>query len=170
MENLGNGFTLEDRGSSIRIYRKIIGTKEDIIFFDYTNQDNPDESSFKFEHSLDRDSSEGTFYSEFSQYIMIVVNLYNSAYIELTTATAPLIKYHIPVNVAESIIEYGIKSQKEREEEPSTSTYRQSSYGSEDPEISNNTQDGGRRRRKQSNRRQTKRRQTKRRRTIKRKY
>jgi hypothetical protein len=184
---LGQNFFLENRGASIRIYRKLNQLDKDMIQFDFTNQANPDESIFQFTQEREEADhiSTGIFSSEFSDYKMIVT-IYeddNSARIELTTSTTPLALYHVPVAIATKIIEYG---EAPLSYEPDASQLygrpvqnmgnnmgnnannntrsvvsNNSNNNSADPSYLN----GGRRRK----RRQTKRRQTKRRRTIKRK-
>ena len=192
---LGQNFFLENRGSSIRIYRKLTENKKDMIQFDFTNQANPDDSVFQF--TQEREEADhittGIYSSEFSDYIM-VVTIYedeNAARIELTTSTTPLTVYHIPVVVARQIIEYGDSplsyepdaSQPDRRivhNEENNIFNIHNNRSTVDGESHNNTNNSngnsaypnllGGGRRKQSKRRQTKRRQTKRRRTIKRKY
>jgi hypothetical protein len=137
--DLGQDYALEKRGTSIRLHHKLNDNENDMIQFDFTNQADPDNSSFQFIYSYDDDNhiSNGTFMSEFSDYQM-VVTIYedeDSARVELTTSRTPLSIYHVPVAVADQLIQYGKNSQ---------------------------VQDGGKRKR-------THRKQTKRRRTMKRK-
>lgn len=116
--NLGQGYDLEYResstiGSSIRIYHKLNGIDRDMIQFNFTNEENPDESSFQFTDSYeDADHVlEGIFSSTFSDYQMIV-HIYEDDeiaridLIDLNTSKT-LCVYHIPTTVARRIIEFG---------------------------------------------------------------